>query len=90
LVAVGDAELLAGAVTVGIDGRLRHPQFARDLFGAEMPIDEIQTIPFALGQKLDWVHPHPRSALASVIHSKPRLWLRVYFAGWFSAMRVLL
>ena len=22
-----------------------------------MPVDETQAIPFALGQKLDWVHP---------------------------------
>ena len=52
-VAVGDAELLAGAVAVGVDRGLRHAQLAGDLLGAEVLVDEAQTFALPLRQELD-------------------------------------
>ena len=83
-VAVGDAQFPARAVAIGIDGILRHPQLARDLLGAEMPVDETEAFPFAQGQKLDRGHPVLRGARHVRGSSKPRLSRRVYFCAAFS------
>ena len=44
LVPVGHAELAPGAVAVGVDGRLGHPQLAGDLLGRQVLIDQAQAI----------------------------------------------
>ena len=52
-VAVGDAELLAGAVAVGVDRGLRHAQLAGDLLGAEVLVDEAQAFALPLREQVD-------------------------------------
>jgi hypothetical protein len=46
-VAVLDAELAAGAVAIGVDGSLRHAEFAGDLLGRQMLIDQTQAFALA-------------------------------------------
>ncbi|MFA5601627.1 MAG: hypothetical protein WDA06_13610, partial [Phenylobacterium sp.] len=53
LVAVADAELAAGPVAIGVDGGLRHPQFARDLLGRKVLVDEAQAFALSRRQELD-------------------------------------
>ena len=48
-VAVFHAQLAPGAVAIGVDGSLRHAQFARDLFRRQMLIDQPQA--FALTRR---------------------------------------
>jgi hypothetical protein len=55
LEAVVDAELAARAVAVGVDGRLRHAEFAGDLLGAEMLVDQPQAITLTRCQHVDSV-----------------------------------
>ncbi len=52
---IADAELLARPVAIGVDRRLRHPEFAGDLLGAEVTVDQSQAFALPRGQKLDWV-----------------------------------
>lgn len=56
MIAIGDPQLAPRAVAIGVDRRLGHAQFTGDLLGAEMLIDEAQTIAFALRQQLDGGH----------------------------------
>lgn len=53
LVAVVDAQLAARTVAVGVDRRLRHSEFAGDLLGAHVLVDQPQTIALARRQKFD-------------------------------------
>jgi hypothetical protein len=53
LVAIVDPQLAARAVAIGVDRGLRHPQFARDLLGAQVLIDQAQTVALARRQELD-------------------------------------
>lgn len=46
-VAILDAELAPGAVAIGVDGSLRHAEFARDLFRRQVLIDQPQAFAFA-------------------------------------------
>ena len=46
-IAVLHAELAAGAVAIGVDGSLRHAEFAGDLLRRQMLIDEPQAFTFA-------------------------------------------
>ena len=77
-VAVLDAQLAAGAVAVGVDRGLGHAQFARDLLGRQMLIDEAQAFAFARREQ-----PHGlignHIACAHGASSKRRLAARVYF-----------
>jgi hypothetical protein len=77
-VAVVHPELAAGAVAIGVDGGLRHPELAGDLLGAEMLVHEAQAFSFALGQQLDGmgqiVGPNGHA-----LHSKRRISQNVYF-----------
>lgn len=50
LVPVGDAEALARAVEMRVDGVLGDAQFTGDLLGTQVCIDETQTLAFALGE----------------------------------------
>jgi hypothetical protein len=56
-VAISHSQFLAGAVAIGVNGRLGHAQFTGDLLGAEMPVHEAQAFQFALSQKLQSLHP---------------------------------
>ena len=53
VIAVGDAELAARTVAIGVDRGLGHPQFAGDLLGAEVPVDQTQALPLARSQQFD-------------------------------------
>lgn len=55
LVAVGDAELAAGPVAVGVDRGFRHAELAGDLLGAQMLVDEAQAFALALRKQLDGI-----------------------------------
>ncbi len=46
-VAVLHAQLAAGAVAIGVDGSLRHAEFAGDLLRGQMLIDQPQAFAFA-------------------------------------------
>jgi hypothetical protein len=46
-VAILDAQLAAGAIAIGIDGSLRHAEFAGDLLGRQVLIDQTQAFAFA-------------------------------------------
>ena len=46
-IAILDAQLAARAVAVGIDGSLRHAEFARDLLRGQVLIDQPQAFAFA-------------------------------------------
>jgi hypothetical protein len=37
---VADAKLLARAIAIGVDRRLRHPELAGDLLGTEVTVDQ--------------------------------------------------
>jgi hypothetical protein len=52
-VAVLDAQLAPGAVTIGVDRRLRHSEFAGDLLRRKMLVDQAQAFTFARGQQPD-------------------------------------
>ena len=54
LVAISNAEFAPGAVTVGVDRRLRHSQFAGDLLGREVLINEAQAFALSRRQELDF------------------------------------
>ncbi|HEX3365542.1 MAG TPA: hypothetical protein VHS75_10825 [Phenylobacterium sp.] len=45
-VAVLDAQLAARAIAIGIDGSLRHAEFAGDLLGRQVLIDQTQAFAF--------------------------------------------
>jgi hypothetical protein len=45
-VAILDTQLAAGAVAIGVDGGLRHAEFASDLLGRQMLIDQPQAFAF--------------------------------------------
>jgi len=51
--AVLQAEALARLVQVGVHGVLGNLQFAGDLLGREMPIDQPQAFPLTRGQLFD-------------------------------------
>ena len=76
---VVDAQLAPRAVAVGVDGRLGHPQFARDLLGAEMLVDQPQAITFPRCQSVDSVRDVSQRPLQSLRRSKRRLSRHVYF-----------
>jgi hypothetical protein len=65
-VAIRDAQLAAGAIAIGVDGRLRHAELARDLLRAEVLVHQAQTFALALRQQLDrlrngvWSHRHAK------------------------------
>ena len=46
-IAILDAQLAAGPVAIGVDGRLRHPEFAGDLLRRQVLIDQPQAFAFA-------------------------------------------
>ena len=46
-VAILDAQLAAGAVAIGVDGSLRHAEFAGDLLGRQVLIHQPQAFTFA-------------------------------------------
>lgn len=46
-VAVLDAQLAAGAVAIGIDRSFRHAEFASDLLGRQVLINQTQAFAFA-------------------------------------------
>jgi hypothetical protein len=46
-VAILHAQLAAGAVAIGVDRSLRHAEFASDLLGRQMLIDQPQAFTFA-------------------------------------------
>jgi hypothetical protein len=46
-IAVLDAQLAARAVAIGVDGSLRHAEFAGDLLRRQVLIDQAQTFAFA-------------------------------------------
>jgi hypothetical protein len=48
-IAVFHAQLAAGAVAIGVDRSLRHAEFARDLLGGKVLIDQTQA--FALARR---------------------------------------
>jgi hypothetical protein len=54
-VAVVHAELLAGAVAVGVDRGLGHAELARDLFRRQMLIDEAQALALSGREQSDGV-----------------------------------
>jgi hypothetical protein len=61
LVAVGDAELAARTVAVGVDGGLRHPELAGDLLRAEMLVDQPQAFSLTGSEELDRVFADSRT-----------------------------
>jgi len=50
-VAVLDAQLAPGAVAIGVDGSLRHAEFAGDLLRRQVLIDQPQAFAFARRQQ---------------------------------------
>jgi hypothetical protein len=54
-VAVLDAQLSPRAVAVGVDRSLRHPQFAGDLLGREMLVDQAQAFTLTRREQPDSV-----------------------------------
>ena len=46
-VAILDTQLATRAIAIGIDGSLRHPEFAGDLLRRQMLIDQPQAFAFA-------------------------------------------
>lgn len=77
-VAILDAQLAAGAVAIGIHRGLGHAQFAGDLLGRQVLIDEPQTFALARSQQ---VHVIVVDVIAGAHQatSKRRLLPRVYF-----------
>lgn len=70
VIAVGDAELAARTVAIGVDRGLGHPQFAGDLLGAEVAIDEAQAFPLSRRQQFDLlVHDARPSGFPSTRHA---------------------
>lgn len=72
-VAVRNAELAAGPITIGVDRGLRHPELAGDLLGTQMAIDQAQAFALPWGQKLDRV----RDAVTRCAHRTNTLATRV-------------
>ena len=54
-VAVIDAELAPGAVAIGVDRRLRHPELTGDLLGRQVLIDQPQAFTLARRKKRGWI-----------------------------------
>ena len=54
-VAVRYAQLAASPVAVGVDRSFRHAQFAGDLLGTQVPVDQTQAIALSRGEKFDWI-----------------------------------
>lgn len=77
-VAILDAQLAAGAVAIGIHRGLGHAQFAGDLLGRQVLVDEAQTFALARSQQ---VHVIVVDVIAGAHQaaSKRRLLPRVYF-----------
>jgi hypothetical protein len=77
-VAILDAQLAPRAVAIGVDGGLGHAQFAGDLLGRQVLVDEAQALALAGGQQ-------PHRIVDDVVacwhceRSKRRLGPRVYF-----------
>lgn len=90
LEAVIDAQLAAGAVAIGVDGRLGHAQFAGDLLGAEMLVDEAQAITLSRSQHIGNVRYVSQRPLQSLSRSKRRLSADVYFDERIHAPRAVL
>jgi hypothetical protein len=61
LVAVRHAELAAGPVAVGVDGRLRHAQLAGDFLRAQVLIDQPQAFALARREQLDRIFADDRA-----------------------------
>jgi hypothetical protein len=82
LVAIGNAQLAASPVAVGVDRRLGHAEFAGDLLRTQMLVDKPQAFALALGKQLGGmvraVVPHGHDGL-----SKRRLGRLVYFSARF-------
>jgi hypothetical protein len=53
LVAIVDAQALAGLVQMGVDRVLGDAEPAADLLGAQMVLDQAQALALARGQQLD-------------------------------------
>jgi hypothetical protein len=60
-IAVVHAELLARPVAVGVHRCLGHAQFARDLLGRQMLIDQPQTLPLSRGEQADGINSGVRA-----------------------------
>ena len=77
-VAILDTQLAAGAVAIGIHRGLGHAQFASDLLGRQVLVDEAQTFALARSQQ---VHVIVVDVIAGAHQaaSKRRLLPRVYF-----------
>ena len=58
LVAIAGPQLAAGAVAIGVHRGLGHAQFAGDLLGTEMTIDQPQALAFARCQTFDQILHH--------------------------------
>ena len=54
-VTVADPQLAARTIAIGVDRGLRHAQLASDLLGAEVPIDQTQTVALPRSQKLNCI-----------------------------------
>jgi hypothetical protein len=52
-IAIVDAELAARAVAIGVHRGLGHPEFAGDLLGRKMLIDQAQALPLPGGEQAD-------------------------------------
>jgi hypothetical protein len=89
-IAILDAELAPRAVAIGVDRGLRHAEFAGDLFGAEMLVDQPQAITLTRCQHVDSVRDISQRPLQSVRHSKRRLSRHVYLDPRIRATRVVL
>jgi hypothetical protein len=87
---VDDAQLAPRAVAIGVDRGLRHAEFAGDLFGAEMLIDQPQAITLTRCQHVDSVRDISQRPLQSVRHSKRRLSRHVYLDARIRPARVVL
>jgi hypothetical protein len=64
-VAVVDAELAPGAVAIGVDRRLGHPELAGDLFGGQVLIDQPQAFALTRRKKRGWIVRDIRSCAHS-------------------------
>jgi hypothetical protein len=57
-VTISRPQLPPGAVAICVHGSLGHTQLAGDLFGAQMPVDQTQTLALSRGQAFDSILGH--------------------------------
>jgi hypothetical protein len=60
-IAIIDAELATRAVAVGVHRGLGHPQFAGDLLGRKMLVDQTQALPLPGGEQADRIERRDRA-----------------------------